>query len=422
MKNLIGILCILFACSVGKASGQGITFIDGKLKDAIAQAKAENKMVLVDFMADWCGPCKMMDEKVFSSPVAGEYCNKHFVCVKVNVDKEKSVAKRYRVNQMPTLLFLDADGKEVKRSLGALRLELFMRLVQLVKGDILSLEKSWELHQQDVKNLELHQQFLLCGLFLKEDMPKEEWKKWQFRIEKSMNDYLAAKPREQMINVQDFSLIMTYCATPKEDNESVEFIIDHLAEFKDVIPENVLVVHLNKYFSAWVNLLAMKGDLRYKTEIGRMDGDMQLLFASLPPDEKEKLRSKFTLRANGLYLLCGKKDQAEYIRLMQKYFEQSAGQESVEEYESTVQTLLTFTKGKLTPEAAQQALMWLDKLLASTSDADKQALYVTSMGDCFMALNDKAKAKECYNQAYLLSFQTKNVRMQTYLKQKLAGL
>lgn len=71
--------------------------------------------VLVDFWADWCGPCKMLSPII--ADIAKEYEGRVKVG-KVNIDEEQGLAMKYRVVSIPTLV-LFKDGEAVKRSVGA---------------------------------------------------------------------------------------------------------------------------------------------------------------------------------------------------------------------------------------------------------------------------------------------------------------
>lgn len=68
--------------------------------------------VLVDFYADWCGPCKMLAMEL--EKVANEI---DVDIVKVNVDEEEEIARRYGVMSIPTLILFE-DGKELKKTIG----------------------------------------------------------------------------------------------------------------------------------------------------------------------------------------------------------------------------------------------------------------------------------------------------------------
>lgn len=72
-----------------------------------------DKTVLVDFYADWCGPCKML------SPIVDEVAKEmnEIKVVKVNVDEAQDLAMNYQVMSIPTLVVIK-DGKEAKRSVG----------------------------------------------------------------------------------------------------------------------------------------------------------------------------------------------------------------------------------------------------------------------------------------------------------------
>lgn len=75
--------------------------------------------VLVDFWASWCGPCQMQGPVV--DEIAEEFAGKLKVA-KVNVDEEGSLAQRYSVMSIPTLILFQ-DGEAVKKEMGFHSLE-----------------------------------------------------------------------------------------------------------------------------------------------------------------------------------------------------------------------------------------------------------------------------------------------------------
>ncbi|MFC1711668.1 thioredoxin [Patescibacteria group bacterium] len=70
--------------------------------------------VMVDFFADWCGPCKMAGPVI--DELAVEYKGKAIIA-KVNVDEEQELAAQFGVMSIPTVLMFK-DGKEVGRQIG----------------------------------------------------------------------------------------------------------------------------------------------------------------------------------------------------------------------------------------------------------------------------------------------------------------
>ncbi len=72
------------------------------------------ELVLVDFYADWCGPCKLA-EPILEN-LAQDYQNKAKIA-KVNVDQYPQIASKYQVMSIPTTI-LFKDGKEVARQVG----------------------------------------------------------------------------------------------------------------------------------------------------------------------------------------------------------------------------------------------------------------------------------------------------------------
>lgn len=103
------------------AANEGIKFEHGTFAEALAKAKQEKKMLFIDCYTSWCGPCKMLASKVFPQKKVGDYFNKEFVSLKVDMEKGEGVdlKNKFGVKAFPTLLFIDANGKEINRIVGA---------------------------------------------------------------------------------------------------------------------------------------------------------------------------------------------------------------------------------------------------------------------------------------------------------------
>ena len=84
-----------------------------------------NGVTLVDFYAEWCGPCKMI------SPILEEISNERndFKIVKVNVDNYPSLATRYGIMSIPTMIVFK-DSMEVDKNIGFLPKEEIISLIE----------------------------------------------------------------------------------------------------------------------------------------------------------------------------------------------------------------------------------------------------------------------------------------------------
>jgi thiol-disulfide isomerase/thioredoxin len=87
------------------------------LDEAKKVAKATNRKIFVDFMASWCGPCKMLDRDVLQTEGFKAY-GKQFVFLKIDVDEQPNVARAYNIEAMPTQMVLDAEGAVIGKTVG----------------------------------------------------------------------------------------------------------------------------------------------------------------------------------------------------------------------------------------------------------------------------------------------------------------
>lgn len=93
----------------------------------------EKKLIMVDFYADWCGPCKMMLDTTYKHKDVVSR-SKQFVPLLIDVDKNEALAKKYEVESIPTVVFINAKGKVITRSLGYLDAKQFLQLMDKAKN------------------------------------------------------------------------------------------------------------------------------------------------------------------------------------------------------------------------------------------------------------------------------------------------
>jgi thioredoxin 1 len=94
------------------AGDNTLTFTDAEFDQDVLKS---DKPVLVDFWAEWCGPCRMMTPTI--DAIAADYSGKAKVG-KLNVDENGQTAMRYQIRGIPALL-LFKDGKVVDQRVGA---------------------------------------------------------------------------------------------------------------------------------------------------------------------------------------------------------------------------------------------------------------------------------------------------------------
>lgn len=96
------------------------------LTDKNFQHQIRNKVVLVDFWAAWCGPCRIMAPVL--NEVAGELTGNAYVG-KVNVEQYQSLAQRFKIRGIPTMV-LFKNGTEVNRFVGVKSKEFLVKQIQ----------------------------------------------------------------------------------------------------------------------------------------------------------------------------------------------------------------------------------------------------------------------------------------------------
>ncbi len=96
---------------------------------------SEKKKVLINFYADWCRFCKTMDRQTFQDPGIISYLDSHFIAIKVDVEREKSVAEKYNINPLPDTWFLSETGEVIGNRPGYLSAGDMMPILQFIETE-----------------------------------------------------------------------------------------------------------------------------------------------------------------------------------------------------------------------------------------------------------------------------------------------
>lgn len=122
MKKILGIAGFLVGWGMLALSQVQFTEVTSmeEMQDARKRASDQQLMMFVDVYATWCGPCKLMDQQVYTDPQVAEYMNAHFVNVRLDGESEygRIYAAEQQLQGYPSMFIFSREGEPVSKVIG----------------------------------------------------------------------------------------------------------------------------------------------------------------------------------------------------------------------------------------------------------------------------------------------------------------
>lgn len=235
--------------------------------EAINAAKAENKMVFMDFYTDWCGPCKMMTRDVFPQKSVGDYMNKKFVCIKLNAEKEgKELADLYKVEAYPTFIIIDTDKKVVATKVGSASAERFVNDIDRLIDPEKSPERLASRYQSGERTPELIKAYVASKMAAAEEARSQKaYQQAEIETDSIINAYFKGLTDAQKVLPENLFMYTAY--SRKITAPTTRYMVEHVEKFPaDIQPEITKTIE-NLYKSTaslYLNAQAEYNEADYK--------------------------------------------------------------------------------------------------------------------------------------------------------------
>ena len=341
------------------------------------KAKKEKKLIFIDAYTKWCGPCRRMQNNIFPTQKAGDFYNKYFINMKMDMESQEGMkwGLKYPVGAYPTFFFIAPDGKISYNHTGGMDLNKF---IQMGKAALKSFDRS-EDYEKEWENGNRDYSFVL------------DYIKALAIAEKPTNkvalQYLRSKPDIS----KDQKTVLLYEATQECDSKLFEMMTKkkYLKVLKDIYSENELSDKIYKV--CWVTFLKS-----YEYDVPELKDEalkkMKKYNKKRYKEFKNKIQLYNTEKTNDIdaYVKAAKKyfktikETEEKIRFVEEVSKKFNSNDKIKnlveelsksafESDKTPQTYLNYIKVLINNKKYDEARMHLGKairLAEDTKDAD----------------------------------------------------
>ena len=278
MKSLISIFAFLVLSLTAFCQG-GVNFEHITFDEALAKAKAENKLIFMDCYTSWCGPCKYMSETIFPQEKAGEFFNPKFICVKFDMEKGEGpeLGKRFKVRAYPTFLILRPDGTVQHKVVGGGDLEGFIARVEKGLNEKTSLDYLNKVYEKGKMN---KKQLMTYQIVLSDAYEKEKSQKVRDELDKVLKE--KDKMKKEYWPILEES---------PYGSDNFKLVLNNIATFNKNIGKKEVDSYLYKNYSMAID----NSTRRNAKEPAKTLEQIRQELANIDLEQKEQLMSKIEL-------------------------------------------------------------------------------------------------------------------------------
>ncbi len=106
----------------------------GSLNAAKERAVRENKILVLEFTAKWCLPCRYMEKNVFKNPEVQNFSQQHAIILQIDIDENKNLKEEFNVEVLPTIILMSSTGSIISKKEESLNSEAFMDWINTNKN------------------------------------------------------------------------------------------------------------------------------------------------------------------------------------------------------------------------------------------------------------------------------------------------
>jgi len=119
------------------------------LKEAVAVAQQTNQPMMIDFWADWCAPCKVMDAEVYTNSELIDAFNEKMIGVRIHFDLQPDQVRKFNVPALPYFVFTNSYGTELMHHRGMLETDDLLAVVKAFPADLSEINRLDRALQED---------------------------------------------------------------------------------------------------------------------------------------------------------------------------------------------------------------------------------------------------------------------------------